>query len=241
LTILYGGISGGVSAEIAGGNFWAGFKQGVMTSALNHVAHAAGESIINITDPPYQHAAVGYQKKATDGSAIYGVDIYEDGRNSGKGVTTYHVEYDRDGNMIKENIQKWEGGKTTKLSPEALNDAIGATGQGFLKQATDAIIHGTKNSAFIEKAYTQGWSPSGMFESTGLTLGFISTQMGQGGLCASPNPPVFFGIQVGAVAVGGVGVIMGGLSVATKNIYFSGGNTWNISNWQDGKLIPSKW
>jgi hypothetical protein len=31
----------GVSSSIAGGNFWTGFRQGAITSGLNHLAHSA--------------------------------------------------------------------------------------------------------------------------------------------------------------------------------------------------------
>ena len=37
--IATGGLSGGISATIAGGNFWNGFRQGIISSGLNHVAH----------------------------------------------------------------------------------------------------------------------------------------------------------------------------------------------------------
>ena len=37
--IATGGLSGGISSTIAGGNFWDGFRQGIITSGLNHVAH----------------------------------------------------------------------------------------------------------------------------------------------------------------------------------------------------------
>jgi len=39
IMITSGGLSGGISASIAGGNFWQGFRQGIITSGLNHVAH----------------------------------------------------------------------------------------------------------------------------------------------------------------------------------------------------------
>jgi len=38
-TLIKGGISGGIGAEIAGGNFWDGMRQGLITSGLNHYAH----------------------------------------------------------------------------------------------------------------------------------------------------------------------------------------------------------
>ena len=38
--IASGGVSGGISSMIAGGNFMDGFRQGLITSGLNHVAHS---------------------------------------------------------------------------------------------------------------------------------------------------------------------------------------------------------
>ncbi|MDN3691043.1 hypothetical protein QWZ06_01545 [Chryseobacterium tructae] len=43
--VTTGGLSGGISSTIAGGNFWDGFKQGLITSGLNHFGHLAGEAI----------------------------------------------------------------------------------------------------------------------------------------------------------------------------------------------------
>jgi hypothetical protein len=37
--IASGGLSGGFSSAIAGGNFWQGVKQGIITSGLNHAIH----------------------------------------------------------------------------------------------------------------------------------------------------------------------------------------------------------
>ncbi len=37
--IASGGLSGGISSSIAGGNFWDGARQGIITSGLNHLAH----------------------------------------------------------------------------------------------------------------------------------------------------------------------------------------------------------
>lgn len=43
--LVMGGLSGGISSSIAGGNFWDGFKQGIITSGLNHLGHLATEGI----------------------------------------------------------------------------------------------------------------------------------------------------------------------------------------------------
>ncbi len=42
--IASGGLSGGISSSIAGGNFWKGVQQGVITSGLNHLAHLRYDS-----------------------------------------------------------------------------------------------------------------------------------------------------------------------------------------------------
>lgn len=35
-----GGLSGGIGSSIAGGSFWNGVGQGIITSGLNHAAHS---------------------------------------------------------------------------------------------------------------------------------------------------------------------------------------------------------
>jgi len=41
--IAAGGLSGAISARIAGGNFWDGMRQGLITAGLNHVEHMVFE------------------------------------------------------------------------------------------------------------------------------------------------------------------------------------------------------
>lgn len=41
ITLSSGGLSGGIGSSIAGGNFWKGMRQGLITSGLNHLAHTA--------------------------------------------------------------------------------------------------------------------------------------------------------------------------------------------------------
>ena len=43
--LVAGGLSGGLSSTIAGGKFIDGFKQGIITSGLNHLAHMGYESL----------------------------------------------------------------------------------------------------------------------------------------------------------------------------------------------------
>jgi hypothetical protein len=43
--IASGGLSGGLSSSIAGGNFWDGFRQGIITSGLNHAMNHMAQEI----------------------------------------------------------------------------------------------------------------------------------------------------------------------------------------------------
>ncbi len=47
--IASGGLSGGVGSVIAGGNFWKGVRQGLITSGLNHMMHAAAKGIAHLS------------------------------------------------------------------------------------------------------------------------------------------------------------------------------------------------
>ncbi len=50
MMVTSGGLSGGISSSIAGGKFMDGFRQGVITAGLNHVAHSAFSSSNNDDD-----------------------------------------------------------------------------------------------------------------------------------------------------------------------------------------------
>ena len=45
-TVLYGTASGGLGAELTGGNFWQGAATGLVVSGLNHVAHRMTEPMV---------------------------------------------------------------------------------------------------------------------------------------------------------------------------------------------------
>lgn len=44
-TIFFGTVSGGLSAELTGGNFWQGAAIGLTVSGLNHVAHKMAQNV----------------------------------------------------------------------------------------------------------------------------------------------------------------------------------------------------
>lgn len=80
-TIAAGGLSGGISSTIAGGNFWAGARQGLITSGLNHVAHQISSPTKNNNatqnnsyedgDPPYKYNRKTYESKGELYGAIF--------------------------------------------------------------------------------------------------------------------------------------------------------------------------
>jgi RHS repeat-associated protein len=59
--IASGGLSGGIASTIAGGNFWDGMRQGLITSGLNHLAHEVSSGFggedenTNENDPPNKY------------------------------------------------------------------------------------------------------------------------------------------------------------------------------------------
>jgi hypothetical protein len=83
--IAAGGLSGGISSVITGGKFWTGFRQGAITSGLNHLAHGLARGIelnkeMNTTlkemgyeldgDPPYEYNGKTYESKGSLYGAI---------------------------------------------------------------------------------------------------------------------------------------------------------------------------
>ena len=59
IQIATGGLSGGISSSIAGGNFWSGARQGVITSGLNHAVNHISEQIQR---PSFKKLLKGYPK-----------------------------------------------------------------------------------------------------------------------------------------------------------------------------------
>ena len=49
-------MSGGLSSSIAGGNFWAGVRQGLITSGLNHLAHEVASGLEEVSNSNKKNA-----------------------------------------------------------------------------------------------------------------------------------------------------------------------------------------
>lgn len=86
-TIAAGGLSGGLSSTIAGGSFWAGARQGLITSGLNHVAHKLAP------DNGYRpDGNGGYEQVDTNGGDIIDY-LYDENGNIVDRTLVYTMEY----------------------------------------------------------------------------------------------------------------------------------------------------
>ncbi|RUT71684.1 hypothetical protein D0817_03085 [Flavobacterium cupreum] len=83
-TIAFGALSGGVGAELTGGNFWQGAVTGGIVAWLNHVMHQM--------DSPDDN---GYDE---NGKQI-----------NNKGGDTTDYMYDKDGNIISSTSVRFKG------------------------------------------------------------------------------------------------------------------------------------
>lgn len=77
--IIVGSVSGGVGSLLGGGNFWDGFKQGLITSGLNHAAHAITSELLYEEDngspkDPIKKTAGGISVSPS-AAKIFGVGI----------------------------------------------------------------------------------------------------------------------------------------------------------------------
>lgn len=50
--VAAGGLSGGITSSMAGGDFWDGVCNGLICAGLNHAMHLACESLVGPDDPP---------------------------------------------------------------------------------------------------------------------------------------------------------------------------------------------
>lgn len=111
--ISSGAISGGIGSEIAGGNFWDGFRQGAITAGLNHSAHGFLQ----------QQNSKG-TKVVFDGKTIKVIDkngnvLWEGVSTSGTGKHMYNPDSQHIENLgpIPEGSYSFSGGEWNAQSP----------------------------------------------------------------------------------------------------------------------------
>ncbi len=79
ITIASGGLSGGVGSVIAGGDFWKGIRQGIITSGLNHVGNHISQQLRRSL-PSYDDLDRNYpryDKGEVDPNAYSSRELYE--------------------------------------------------------------------------------------------------------------------------------------------------------------------
>ena len=117
-----GGLSGGISSSIAGGNFWAGVRQGLIVSGLNHLAHSIsvddGED-----DPPGKKSKTQVRKETVKPSVAKLVEV--------EGNTLGVIELARDSPMAK--FVRNGAPKSASISKvlKVGGNTLGAVGIGF--------------------------------------------------------------------------------------------------------------
>ncbi len=87
--IASGGLSGGISSSIAGGNFWSGVRQGLITSGLNHAAHETVNKISEYFEQTKTLDELAKELFGDDYKEKYGVKSFKLSSSIGKnGVKT---------------------------------------------------------------------------------------------------------------------------------------------------------
>lgn len=104
--IASGGVSGGISSMIAGGNFMDGFRQGLITSGLNHVAH----STFNKLDSENSFSQQQNDPWDLDGDGRISLDEANNWYRNGRGQSISVDASNIDLNSV--NTKGWVKGKT---------------------------------------------------------------------------------------------------------------------------------
>ncbi len=81
--IASGGLSGGISSSIAGGSFWKGVREGIITSGLNH---AVSHGIEQIKKPKFKDVLEGYPLNSSETDDMDTQSVFE---------LVFGVDYDK--------------------------------------------------------------------------------------------------------------------------------------------------
>lgn len=153
VVLASGGLSGGISSSIAGGDFWSGVRQGLITSGLNHLAHQVlpGEQ-----DPPkksYDEMTPGERDHAYMQSLIplneFLLDVIEVFQGV-KGVFSL-------GNLVKNGLSK---ASSVVTSSNAAKEGIQLTKKTFGHTFT---THGDDMTNFLIKRASGSGMVQGQF------------------------------------------------------------------------------
>lgn len=79
MMIAAGGVAGGISSTIAGGDFWSGMKQGIITAGLNHAMHQMVSSKAEVVESNANDCDTcdGFWDRITNYAKKIGLFFYE--------------------------------------------------------------------------------------------------------------------------------------------------------------------
>lgn len=102
-TIASGSIMGGVSSEISGGKFWDGFRNGAISSGLNHAAHKAMMEFSGVNDA----------KKALNAEQVLDeiMKLKQGESLSGKNISEMNPSLSKANRLIKNVVRNTDGFK----------------------------------------------------------------------------------------------------------------------------------
>jgi hypothetical protein len=141
-TIAFGALSGGVGAELSGGNFWKGAIAGGIVSGLNHVMHGIKEK--------QDLDAFAKEKFGADYKTKYGVKSLKWGsqmKKSGIETSDGLAIYDSKSEMI--TVGKDQVGGISYKGTTYISDGVASYGSTFLEGTIGhEFIHDYHNKIF---------------------------------------------------------------------------------------------
>lgn len=143
--IVTGGLGGGISSSIAGGNFWNGFRQGVITSGLNHAMHEIGN------DSPFDDG--GGKDKAnvyieTDGVGHVYVEI--------DGTVYSYGRYNGSYSPSSGKFGPYGDGVLLRLDGDNATNFIAERTAKYPTSTYSVDVDGAKVKAYYNKLYNSG-------------------------------------------------------------------------------------
>jgi hypothetical protein len=167
--IASGGLSGGISSYIAGGNFWAGTRQGLITSGINHAAHWISSFSFGPGDPPNESNSPS-NKDVTPWEVGMEWLTGEGPRHRDFTNGDYFTELLREHNHIKSTLttikEKIINGNLEKLSGENPY-TLGGTGGvwKYLKDYSTLLTGGTTGNLAVTYlgSYQLNWKVTAIF------------------------------------------------------------------------------
>lgn len=147
--LVAGGFSGGLSSTIAGGKFIDGFKQGLISSGLNHMAHLGAAAIEENTaknklEKKLVDSGINDNCSITEALALLKI-VFKDMWDLGSGWAKFADEADA--------ISEWESNDSQKISITKFNNLKAGSGKPAL-----GLTNGKGQMLYVASLYAQSVS-----------------------------------------------------------------------------------